>query len=212
MPPFGRTPDTILFALVCDRQTRPPKPSDPETEIRGLDDDFWGLITRCWAHEPNERLEASEVAKALVELCSKPPKNPEMPVPSTEAPLPMPEPELVQDRGWRDFEESLKHVGVLPEAIEQNRPFIQNLVAGATKPRNRSLEADSSDSPVSNPSQSLVIPAEPPAPERVSQSISQGSSSSLRSAASMSTPSIKRSPLGMFYGVIGYMSLFSHKA
>lgn len=71
-PPFASTPDNVLFTIVCDRGGRPPRPADPDTEARGLDDAVWALMAQCWAQEPADRPGASALYKALERICRRP--------------------------------------------------------------------------------------------------------------------------------------------
>jgi hypothetical protein len=44
---------------------RPPRPQIEEAFSRGLDNDVWELLVRCWTHDPADRPDMSEVLESL---------------------------------------------------------------------------------------------------------------------------------------------------
>lgn len=47
---------------------RPQRPKEQAAIDRGLDDDLWDLLSRCWAQEPSDRPDIFEVNKELDEM------------------------------------------------------------------------------------------------------------------------------------------------
>ncbi len=64
-PPFKHIQlDTSVPKAITEGQ-RPERPTDLLVERRGLDDQLWGLLTRCWAQNPKDRPDIFEVNKEL---------------------------------------------------------------------------------------------------------------------------------------------------
>ncbi|KAJ7896897.1 kinase-like domain-containing protein [Mycena leptocephala] len=53
--PFKELKHTTEVVMRSAKGGRPLRPTMPEVVERGLDDDLWGLLLRCWAHDPSER-------------------------------------------------------------------------------------------------------------------------------------------------------------
>jgi hypothetical protein len=48
------------------------RPTRPSTDIRGLNDKIWNLVTDCWDKRPNERPTAQEITECLLALPNQP--------------------------------------------------------------------------------------------------------------------------------------------
>ncbi|KIP07762.1 hypothetical protein PHLGIDRAFT_60252, partial [Phlebiopsis gigantea 11061_1 CR5-6] len=68
-PPFPDTPDSMLYALVCERSIRP-KFDDvrPEVVKLGLNDAMWELVENCWRQNPKERWTVAQLRDGLQDL------------------------------------------------------------------------------------------------------------------------------------------------
>jgi hypothetical protein len=66
-PPFNdlRSTPQIIFSVMQGR--RPNRPQ-ADSELQGLDDSLWNLISSCWATQPSQRPHMSEVALALDQI------------------------------------------------------------------------------------------------------------------------------------------------
>ncbi|KII95384.1 hypothetical protein PLICRDRAFT_99108 [Plicaturopsis crispa FD-325 SS-3] len=63
--PFSRIKHTTEVVIHTSRGRRPQRPNDPSVEERGLSDDLWEIMKRCWAENPKERPSIQEVLSAL---------------------------------------------------------------------------------------------------------------------------------------------------
>lgn len=70
MPPFPNTLDRLLFDIVVDRGTRPPRPSEILVVKSGLDDSMWKLVDECWSQKPRDRPVAATVTTRLLSIIS----------------------------------------------------------------------------------------------------------------------------------------------
>ncbi|KAG6909569.1 hypothetical protein DXG01_016818 [Tephrocybe rancida] len=63
-PPFGRL-NGVQISFKTLRGQIPERPTGEEILKRGLTDDIWNLMTRCWAFKPEERPTINEIIKLL---------------------------------------------------------------------------------------------------------------------------------------------------
>ncbi|KLO10999.1 kinase-like protein [Schizopora paradoxa] len=63
--PFDHVKNPFLIPGMVKAGQRPERPTELAAKIRGLDDNVWELLTRCWAHDPFERPTIFEVDREL---------------------------------------------------------------------------------------------------------------------------------------------------
>lgn len=64
-PPFSHIRRTPEVLIKMQQGERPCRPEGQEIVERGLDDNLWNLLTRCWAAEPEKRPTIHEVLDEL---------------------------------------------------------------------------------------------------------------------------------------------------
>ena len=75
-PPFAGTPESMLLAVVFDRQMRPEPPEGFDWETAGMDDRIWALMVQAWAHSPEHRPDAVEISNRLKRDANTTPSSP----------------------------------------------------------------------------------------------------------------------------------------
>ncbi|KAG8789800.1 hypothetical protein FRC12_013180 [Ceratobasidium sp. 428] len=64
--PFPSTPSIAITYAITVKKLIPERPDlSSVIQDKALGDEFWSLLTRCWAYKPNERPSASELRKQL---------------------------------------------------------------------------------------------------------------------------------------------------
>ncbi len=63
-PPFENMSHTSIHVALSKGQ-HPKRPSEPYVIHNGLDDGLWELLTQCWAHEPLETPDITEIIEEL---------------------------------------------------------------------------------------------------------------------------------------------------
>lgn len=64
-PPFSHIKRTPEVLIKMQQGERPRRPESPEIIERGLDDNLWDLLTRCWVEDPAARPSIHEVIAEL---------------------------------------------------------------------------------------------------------------------------------------------------
>jgi len=61
--------------IAVKRGKRPPRPTHELSQTRGLNDEIWRIIEKCWNQDPNKRPTARVVVESLRNLPDRPPDD-----------------------------------------------------------------------------------------------------------------------------------------
>jgi hypothetical protein len=63
--PFREIKHTTEVVIRTSQGIHPARPVDPRAAERGLDDNLWDLLVRCWDQAPSKRPQIHEVLQIL---------------------------------------------------------------------------------------------------------------------------------------------------
>jgi len=66
-PPFSHIRHATEVVIKSSKGELPRRPTEPRVLERGLDDDLWALLNKCWSPRSAERLVIAEVIASIEE-------------------------------------------------------------------------------------------------------------------------------------------------